>query len=233
MKPKAFNFYLNYIENIETLTDEEVGQLLRALLEYANTGTPPEMSAIVRTAFIPIRRQIDVEFENYELKSKVNSENIRKRWEKERRRKDTNAYEDDTNEYERIRSYEKEKEKEKEEEIKKKKLNKKEKAERFNAFWEAFPKKKNKAMALKAFERLNVDDELLSKMLKALEEHARSREWSDAQYIPYPSTWLNQERWTDVLTPADFTPPNKKSRGLQRDGPGDDMMKIGLGYVEE
>lgn len=118
--------------------------------------------------------------------------------------------------------------------LKKKKLNKKEKAERFNAFWEAYPKKKGKKAALKAFESLDVDDELLAKMLKALEEHIRSREWADAQYIPYPSTWLNQERWTDVLTPADFNPPNKKAgRGQQRGGPGEDMMDIGLGYVEE
>ena len=118
--------------------------------------------------------------------------------------------------------------------LKKKKILKKEKTERFNAFWEAYPKKKNKAMAQKAFERLNVDDELLAKILKALEEHIRSREWADAQYIPYPSTWINQRRWEDEFTTADFTPPNKKTgRGQQRDGPGEDMMDIGLGYVEE
>ena len=85
MKPKAFNFYLNYDLNIEALSDEEVGQLIRALLVYANSwengnGTVPEMSQIVKVAFVPIRKQIDVEFLNYEQKCRTNTENARKRW---------------------------------------------------------------------------------------------------------------------------------------------------------
>ena len=87
MKPKAFNFYLDYIINIEILTDEEVGQLVRSLLHYANTGEVPKMSKIVKVAFAPMRRQMDIEFGNYEAKCQKMSENAQKRWEQ----KDTNG----------------------------------------------------------------------------------------------------------------------------------------------
>ena len=90
MKPKAFNFYLNYDLNIEALSDEEVGQLIRALLKYANSwengdGMVPEMSQIVKVAFAPIRKQIDTEFLNYERKCRVNTENVQKRWDRQKK----------------------------------------------------------------------------------------------------------------------------------------------------
>ncbi|MFR5110670.1 MAG: hypothetical protein ACLTEF_05080 [[Clostridium] leptum] len=40
---------------------------------------------------------------------------------------------------------------------------------RFQSFWEAYPKKKAKGDALKAFNKLNPDDGLMEKMLSALE----------------------------------------------------------------
>lgn len=131
MKPKAFNFYLDYYINIEILTDEEVGQLVRSLLQYANTGEVPKMSKIVKVAFAPMRKQMDEEFKNYEMKCKTNSENVKKRWEKERNGNipnDTSVYEciqTDTNGYETLRMKQKEEEKEKEEEYKKKNIKKK------------------------------------------------------------------------------------------------------------
>lgn len=129
MKPKAFNFYLDYAINIEDLSNEEVGELIRSLLHYANTGEVPSMSKIVKVAFNPMRKQIDEEFKHYEIKCKTNSENVKKRWEKERNSgmpNDTSVYEriqTDTNGYKTIRMQQKEEEKE--EEYKKKNIKKK------------------------------------------------------------------------------------------------------------
>jgi len=121
MKPKAFNFYLDYAINIEDLSNEEVGELIRSLLQYANTGEVPKMSKIVKVAFAPMRKQMDEEFKHYEEKCKKLSENAQKRWEQ----KDTNASNGIQLHTNTINWMEKEKEEEKEEEYKKKNIKKK------------------------------------------------------------------------------------------------------------
>lgn len=70
---------------------------------------------------------------------------------------------------------------------------------KFAAFWKAYPKKKQKSVALKSFSKLNPDDALLDLMLSAIASQKKSRQWTsnNGQYIPYPSTWLNQRRWED------------------------------------
>ena len=88
-------------------------------------------------------------------------------------------------------------------------------AEAFGAFWTAYPNKKAKPAALKAFTKLKPDAELLAEMLKAIEVQKQSAQWQkdNGQYIPMPSTWLNQRRWEDELPkenyglPAGYRPP--------------------------
>jgi hypothetical protein len=76
-------------------------------------------------------------------------------------------------------------------------------AERFDCFWQAYPKKVGKGDALKAFRKLRVSAALLDKMLVAIDEQRDSRQWrEDSKFIPNPSTWLNQTRWEDELEPA-------------------------------
>lgn len=74
----------------------------------------------------------------------------------------------------------------------------------FEAFWRLYPKKKSRKDALKAWNKLNPGAELQAVMIAALGRHCVSRDWNkDAgQYIPMASTWLNGERWHDVLQPA-------------------------------
>jgi len=73
----------------------------------------------------------------------------------------------------------------------------------FEIFWKAYPRKTNKGFAKKVFDKLKPSDELLQKMLHAIEVQKRSV-WQDKdpQYIPHPSTWLNGERWEDEVHPA-------------------------------
>jgi hypothetical protein len=70
----------------------------------------------------------------------------------------------------------------------------------FDDFWKAYPRKTNKGFAKKVFEKLKVDDAMLTKMIQAI--HAQNKTvWKDKdqQYIPHPSTWLNGERWDDEI----------------------------------
>ncbi|NQD78374.1 helix-turn-helix domain-containing protein [Pseudomonas sp. CM27] len=80
-------------------------------------------------------------------------------------------------------------------------------ADGFEIFWKLYPKKKSRKDALKAWNKLNPDAEQQAVMIAALAQHCMSRDWTkDAgQYIPMASTWLNGERWHDVLQPAGAT----------------------------
>ena len=74
--------------------------------------------------------------------------------------------------------------------------------ELFDRFWSVYPRKVSKVSALKAFEKLKVDEELLNTMISAIEKQKKSDQWvrDGGQYIPHPSTWLNQRRWEDEVT---------------------------------
>ena len=71
--------------------------------------------------------------------------------------------------------------------------------ERFDKFWKAYPKRRDKKRAYKVFMKIKPDDKLLEKMLSCIEREKQSLDWlkDNGQYIPYPSSWLNGERWND------------------------------------
>ena len=85
---------------------------------------------------------------------------------------------------------------------------------RFNAFYAHYPLKKSKAPARKAFMKLNPDAELYQKIMDAVTAQKGSRQWQDKQYIPHPSTWLNQERWEDEVEGAKVLPTDDKYAGI-------------------
>lgn len=75
--------------------------------------------------------------------------------------------------------------------------------ERFTVFWQAYPKKVAKGAAERAWRKIKPSAELLQEMLAAIERGKVSKQWNkdNGQYIPNPSTWLNQKRWEDELEP--------------------------------
>ena len=87
--------------------------------------------------------------------------------------------------------------------------------ERFSVFWKAYPRKVGKEAAKKAFLKLKVTDSQLEAMLTAIEAQKHCSQWvrDGGQYIPHPTTWLNQGRWEDEFTvpfepdPMEEVPP--------------------------
>jgi hypothetical protein len=75
--------------------------------------------------------------------------------------------------------------------------------DRFDRFWDAYPKKVGKGAARKAWAHRRPSDAQTSRMVAALERQRRSTQWlrDGGRYIPNPSTWLNQERWDDAPEP--------------------------------
>lgn len=69
----------------------------------------------------------------------------------------------------------------------------------FEKFWKDYPKKRDKANAKKAFDKLNVDEALFDKIINALKIDIKSDQWfeENGKFIPYPSTWLHSKRWED------------------------------------
>ena len=128
---------------------------------------------------------------NYEKNSQIPCKNFIVNYEKISHNKNIyknnnkNIYAHSKNEYEKTKS--KIKSKHSKEELENK----------FNQFWDKYPKKVSKKNAKKVFLKLNPSNEQLEKIYKALENQKKSKQWQDKQYIPYPATWLNGERWED------------------------------------
>lgn len=71
--------------------------------------------------------------------------------------------------------------------------------EQFEKFYKEYPKKVKKQDVKKWFKKNKPSSELFSSIMGSLEQFRGSKDWlkDDGQYIPYPSTWLNQKRWED------------------------------------
>lgn len=75
--------------------------------------------------------------------------------------------------------------------------------EGFAEFWAAYPRKKSKATAERAWAKIRPGEKLQAEILAALEQAKQGRDWQkeDGQYIPYPASWLNARGWEDELEP--------------------------------
>ena len=72
------------------------------------------------------------------------------------------------------------------------------KTDKFDLWWEHYPRKVGKEAARKAFAKVKVDTQIL---IDAVEKQKHSEQWTkeNGRYIPNPATWLNQGRWEDEL----------------------------------
>lgn len=75
-------------------------------------------------------------------------------------------------------------------------------ADAFARFWSAYPNKKSKGRAQKAFEKLNPNEQLLATILEAIERAKTSVQWTKnaGEYIPHPASWLNAAGWEDEFS---------------------------------
>lgn len=76
----------------------------------------------------------------------------------------------------------------------------------FEAFWAAYPRKLAKDDARKAFVKA-VKKAPVAEIIGGLERVKPG--WDDAQFIPYPATWLNGGRWKDEASEVIQLTPRK------------------------
>jgi len=66
----------------------------------------------------------------------------------------------------------------------------------FEDFWKSYPKKMAKGQAKKAWAKAFLLDHP-QEIIDAAEKYAKAQDGKDKQFIPYPASWLNAERWKD------------------------------------
>ena len=182
MALEYFCCYHSYRRNVAKLSDQEVGRLFRALLEYSESGEAKELAGRESVAFDFIADDIDRQKQAYQERCEQSKKNASKRWDAEDAtacdgmRTDANDAKTKTKTKTNIYSCAK--------------------ADAFAAFWAAYPKKKSKADAEKAFKQVTEPIEVL---LAAIEAQKKSPEWQKdgGQFIPYPATWLRRGAWMD------------------------------------
>ena len=178
-------------EDWQTLTLEKRGVLITAIMLYQRGEDLPQMDAETMAVFRPIRRGLDAEYEKHLRHIETQRANGRKggRPKKaatspaEAKKPVRVEIPDDTP---------------------------KKPAERlvavvddgFEAFWKEYPKKVGKGDARKSWGKIKPGKALQETMLKTLRAARESDQWKadGGKYIPNPSTWLNQERWTDDVS---------------------------------
>ena len=82
------------------------------------------------------------------------------------------------------------------------------KPERFEAFWDYYPRGEDRMGAVEEWDKLQPDDALIDRMARALARQKASEEWQRGIGIPYACRWLRKRRWEDVpAQPQVQTPP--------------------------
>lgn len=192
---KILKVYTDFTADMELLGDAERGRLFTAMLEYASTGEAPDLKGNERFLWGTVKKNIDSQRESYSTMCDTN-----KRIATER-----NAPSRSVNKnHGALQEQEQEQDKEQEHEqdsIPPKPPQKKPKDDAFDTFWAAYPNKKAKEDARKAFAKA-LKLTTLDRMLQAIEEQKNTRQWNEdgGKYIPYPATWLNRGDYANVVT---------------------------------
>lgn len=73
----------------------------------------------------------------------------------------------------------------------------------FDAFWIAYPRKKNKGQAEKVWTVLKPSEQLQAEIFAAIDRARTSADWrkDGGKFIPHPATWLNARGWEDDVKP--------------------------------
>lgn len=87
------------IEQLEDFTDEQVGKIFRAMVEYDKNGTIPEFEGELKVAFKFIKLTLDRNKQEYEEKCEMQRKKIQNYWDKQKNTIEYNGIQQNTNEY--------------------------------------------------------------------------------------------------------------------------------------
>ncbi len=208
---KSFIVYKDWEDLFDALSDAEAGQLLKALFTFAKCGEDTEFTGALKMAYITMRNCLERDGKKWEKKCERNSENIRKRWNK-----------NNTTEYERIPTNTNDTDKDKDTDID---IDKDKDTDNdtdtdtdtavevnnaceensvceFEKFFSLYPKKVSKQKAFREWNRINPSSEMSEQIITALQYQCRSENWQkeNGRFIPFPEKYLRDRRWEDDLS---------------------------------
>ena len=198
-----------FLDEMDILSDEEYGRLVRHMQAYSMTGEDRGPEGQERFFWKRVKNTVDRYAESYENRRKAMSDNGKQGGRPkadESKEKQTKANES------------KKSQPEPEPEPEPKEENTPQKPPTgggaFEAFWAAYPRKNGKLAAKRAFDRVHVPIETL---VTAIRRQECSAQWTaeNGKYIPYPATWLNQGRWEDDVEPVQRGIPHEGNVFLQ------------------
>jgi hypothetical protein len=69
----------------------------------------------------------------------------------------------------------------------------------FDKFWDSYPRKVGKGAAFRDWKKIKSRND--TEILTALEQQKKQDQWqrNNGQYVPHPTTWINQRRWEDEV----------------------------------
>lgn len=67
----------------------------------------------------------------------------------------------------------------------------------FELFWLGYPRKERKGRARKSYISALQNGAKHEEIIAGLERFSAAKPWGSPEYIPHPSSWLNDERWRD------------------------------------
>ena len=215
--------FLDFNETTEALSDEECGRLIRAVVNYANGNEAADLvTSGEKVAFQFLKGLVDRNTAISEARARAGASKGSKNEQKGTNENKTEQNESKcvTNTKNRDRNQNQNQNKD----------------EMFEKFWNAYPRKVAKPDAKKKFEKINPDEQMLQTMLTAIEKSKNSDQWrrDGGQYIPHPSTWLNQRRWEDEPPAVTSKPVVTAQAYTQRDYAGEQeeaMMRMIRGAI--
>ncbi len=201
--------YYDWVEQMAALEDDERGRLFVAILEYARSGAPPEMSGREAILFPVFKAVVDRDAQKSDAMARNGATGGRASKANASKFKQTEANASKAKPTNNIRHKTEDKEHKTEDDIPPKSPSA---GEAFERFWSVYPRKVGKQSAKRAFEKVKVP---LETLVTAVERQKCSDQWTrdNGQYIPHPTTWLNQGRWDDELPKNEYSRKGQFAHG--------------------
>ena len=222
----SFVLYFDYRKHLEFLTDEECGRLFKALLDYGETKKQPELDGAALMAFSFIACQMDRDAQKYAETCRKRSESGKKGGRPKANASDGKAKKangfpekqteakkaDNDNDNDNDTDTDNDTDNDINNNPPTPQGGTDAQERRFAEFWAAYPKKVGKQAARNSWKRVKPDAKLHERIMQAVAIAKKSEQWSreGGRFVPNPSTWLNQGRWDDELTPADTTQQHER-----------------------
>lgn len=189
--------WLSYDDYFREYDDASIGAIIRAMLTYRGNGERPQFEGPERFIWPAIQRDIDESIKAQEAAANACRENGKKggRPPKASSFGGTNENQKNQSGFFETKKSQGQGQGHSQGHIPPKSPSE---GDAFERFWSVYPRKVGKQSAKRAFEKVKVP---LETLVTAIERQKCSDQWTrdNGQYIPHPTTWLNQGRWDDEL----------------------------------